>query len=250
MPNLYKSQGMKKYIRNEKDKLYERTGIEKNSRILITGRSGGGKTNALMEIIKESDGFFDHIFLIYKTEEPFYKFLQDSMIDTKNPELSSLSVYKNLDEFPYIEQFSDAEDMKKGKKEHYLIVFDDCVNEFSDKKYFLKFEKYFKYGRKKNLTIIFLTQSYFDTEIFFRKQMNYVILTRISSINDLKSIIREYSSLLTVDELLNIYNKMHKEYDGDLPFLLINLNAKNENNYISINLNNWLKFEEKEDENY
>ena len=72
MPNLYKTDLLKKYVSNERDLLYERTGIHKNSRILITGMSGGGKTSCLLQFIIESQGFFDHIFLTYKTSEPIY----------------------------------------------------------------------------------------------------------------------------------------------------------------------------------
>lgn len=241
MPNIYKSELMKKYIKNDRDVLHESTGVAKNSRILITGMSGGGKTNALIQFIGLANGFFSHIFLCYKTEEQLYTMLKNKLIDKQNPENSSLSLYKDLEEFPHIEQFIDAEQMEKGKDEHYLVVFDDCVNDTKASKHlYFKLEKYFKFGRKKNLTTVFLTQSYFDFDLFMRKQINYLILTKLNNKSDLKRIIREFGSFYTTEEIYAVYLQMLKDDPDGLPFLLLNLNSKSEEEYISINFNDWL----------
>ena len=63
MPNLYKSADMKKYVDNEKDPIVDKTGIKINSRSLICGLSGSGKTNALTQFIILCNGVFDKIYL-------------------------------------------------------------------------------------------------------------------------------------------------------------------------------------------
>jgi len=54
---------------------------------------------------------------------------------------------------------------------------------------------YFTYGRKKALTIIYLSQSFFDSDSFIRKQMSYRILLENKGKTDLYNVLREYGGL-------------------------------------------------------
>ena len=56
--------------------------IDKNSRILMIGASGTGKSNALLNFIEKSSGEFHKIIIcsFSTTDEPLYQFLQQ-----KNP---------------------------------------------------------------------------------------------------------------------------------------------------------------------
>jgi len=197
----------------EKDEQYEFTGISINTRILICGASGSGKSNALMNYLlltsEPKNGTFAHIFLVYKVEEPLYEFLKDKLKD-------KITLMKGLDKFPSVQEFPEK------NKEKYLCVFDDVVNDKS-KENIKKLNEYFAYSRKKNITCIFLTQSYFSTLKFLRENINYIILTSIKSTKDLKAICREYlQGDITVEKLKAMYEYATKE---QLNFLKIDMSA-------------------------
>lgn len=224
MPNLYKTKGIQKYLSKIKDEIYPTTGIKQCTRSLYCGLSGSGKTNALMQFIHASNGVFDKIFLCYKTDEPFYDFL----IHELKPD-GLIEVFKSVESFPNVDEFDDEATYvnRKEKPPRYLIIFDDCINDCKIGKNNQKMRNYFTYGRKKCLTIVFLSQSYFQTDKFFRDQMNYLILTSIASNKDLKTIVREYSlGGLTVDVILSAYQFIKEnDTDNNLDFLKIDLNG-------------------------
>lgn len=241
MPNLYKSAKMKKYLDDEPDEAIERTGMKEKTRSLLCGLSGSGKTNALMQYITACSGIFDKVYLCYKTDEPFYDFLIDEL---KKDDL--IAVYKSVESFPDVSEFGDASEYKRQKEKppKYLVIWDDCVQDV-DKKNLTKIKKYFTYGRKKGLTMMFLTQSYYSTDKFVRQQMNYLILTSIASNKDLKAILKEYSlGDLTVDHLLEAYRHI-KDNDktNDLDFMKIALDACPIDKKVSKNFHEYILFE-------
>jgi ABC-type lipoprotein export system ATPase subunit len=111
MPNLYKSAGMQKYLDNEKDPIENKTGIKINTRTLICGLSGSGKTNALTQFILLCNGVFDKLYLCYKTDEPFYEMLIDQL---KEDDL--IEVHRSLSSFPEVNDFEDAAAYKRRKE--------------------------------------------------------------------------------------------------------------------------------------
>ena len=61
MLNFYHTKQVKKYLPKTENPSFENTKIALNSRILIIGSSGAGKTNALLNYIMESPNTFSHI---------------------------------------------------------------------------------------------------------------------------------------------------------------------------------------------
>ena len=180
--NFYETESIKKRLPKTKDEQYEYTGIKIRTRNLLCGGSGTGKTNAIMNFIYLSSqpkkGTFKHIYLLYKTDEPLY----DDLIEKLG---KSISVFKEIKDIPDVMEFADQ------PKYEVLFIFDDVVNEkkASDIK---KIQDYYKIGRKKGITSFFLTQSYFQTDKFFRDNLNNILLLSIKSVKDLNRIIGEY----------------------------------------------------------
>ena len=228
--NIYKTKKLQKYLDNEIDNQKEYTGIGICKHILLCGSTGSGKTNALLNYLiltsKPRLGTFKHIFLCYKTQEPLYDFLRDEL---KN----NLSEYKNLEDFPSVDDFPEQTIDK------YLIIFDDCVND-KDKKSEKKINEYFTYARKKGITCLFLSQSYYDTLEFIRKNVSYVILCSIQSNNDLYRILSEYSiSDVNKKEMLKMYEyAVFKRKHDDMPFFKISRNETKDKKFSR----NWLDY--------
>ena len=216
--NFYELKDVKKHLPKTVDKQKEFTGMSVDSRILICGASGSGKTNALMNYIQKSGepakGTFKHIFLCFKTIEPLYSFLSDQLED-------DITTFRSLQEFPNCASFPDQNEKSKDK---YLLIFDDCINDDS-KADIKKINEFFAFGRKKSLTIMFLSQSYFKTAMFIRQNIGYVLLTSIASKKDLSRITKEYSfGDVTGDDISNLFDiATQKESESDMPFFKIDL---------------------------
>lgn len=184
--NFYELQGVKSLIDSGDDKQYQYTRMKINTRMLFAGASGTGKSNALLNYIyltsKPRDGTFRHIFIISKTGEALYEFLQSEM-------KGFVSIYKTLEELPSVKEFPD----KTKENYKWLVILDDCITD-KDKKNVKKMEEYFAFSRKKNITTIFLSQSYFQTPIFIRQNINYLVLTSIRGRKDLSRIMKEYET--------------------------------------------------------
>jgi len=215
--NHYKDEKIRKRLPNRNDEQLEFTGMKINKHFLIVGATGAGKTNCLYDYLlqtsKPAKGTFKHIFLCYKTSEPMYEELEEQLGS------KGISLYKSLSDFPTVNEFKDA--IEDDYKYNYLVIFDDCINE-KDKASYKKVNDFFTYGRKKNITICYLAQSFFDADTFIRKQMSYLLLLSIKGKTDLNNILREFSLGVSQQEMLRIFDyATEPEDEDDIPFLKI-----------------------------
>lgn len=213
--NFYKLKKVQKHMPQFKDEQKQYTGIPLQQHILATGKTGSGKSQALLNYILETSkapkGTFFKIFLVYKTYEPLYKYLEDEI------EKDKFQLCEGIDALPDIKTFADS---SETNKKQYLIIFDDCVND-KDTKSLKKIQPYYTFGRKKGITNFFLTQSFFQTDIFIRKQTSWLLLCGISGNQDLKSILRNYAiGDINVETMMKMYEYAKtKEDDDDVTFL-------------------------------
>ena len=232
--NYYKSNRIQKKLPKMKDEQFEYTGMRVNQHFLICGGTGTGKTNALysylLETSKPKNGTFKHIFVVYKTEEPLYEDLKEQLG-------KGISFYKSIADLPSVDEFQDA--IVNDFKHQYLVVFDDCVNQ-KDKLSYTKVNNYFTYGRKKGITICYLTQSFYAADGFIRKQMSYLLLLSIKGRTDLNNILREYGSLqCDPKELYRIFKTATEKHGDEMPLLKINCSQVDNNVKFS---RDWLEF--------
>ena len=134
---------------------------------MIIGDSGSGKTNALLNLIKEQDDI-DKIYLYAKDlSESKYEFLikncenvrikycndSNAFIDYSN---TMDGVYQNIDDY------------NPSRKRKILIVFDDMIADImSNEKFKGMIKELFIRCRKVNISLVFITQSY----LFVRKDV-------------------------------------------------------------------------------
>ena len=95
-------------------------------RILIIGGSGSGKTNALLNLIKEQDDI-DKIYLYAKDlSEPKYEFLikkrEDAGIKHFNDTEAFIECSNTMDDV-----YENIDDYNPSRKRKILIVFDDMI---------------------------------------------------------------------------------------------------------------------------
>ena len=102
-------------------------------RILIIGGSGSGKTNALLNLIKEQDDI-DKIYLYAKDlSEPKYEFLikkhEDVGIKHCNDPNAFIECSNTMDDV-----YQNMDDNNPSRKRKILIVFDDVIADIMSQK--------------------------------------------------------------------------------------------------------------------
>jgi ABC-type dipeptide/oligopeptide/nickel transport system ATPase component len=202
----------------DKNPNYEQHKIKLNSRIAVVGSSGSGKTNTVINLIKKFSGTFFQIIICTKdSDEPLYNLLREKMSEEE------LTIFEG--EIPDMSDYD--------KEQPRLIIFDDLVLE--GKKTQAKIAEWFIRSRKKSFTCCYISQSYFGIPSIIRKNINYLILKKISSIRDLNMIMKDYSLDLTKHQLLSMYKYATKS--GICDFLMVDIDADDENRF----RHNWLQ---------
>ena len=189
--------------------------------MLIIGPSGSGKTDVLLHLINNLHPI-DKMYLYAKDiHEPKYEFL----INKREQE-----GIKNLnDPKAFIEYSDDMDDVlddinnyNKNREKKVLIVFDDMIADIEYNKNFKRIIKELFYrARKINVSIIFITQSYFRALKYARLNSTHYILMKIGNKKELKSMAEEKSGHLDYKDFLKMYNYCTKE-----PYSFMTIDAR------------------------
>jgi len=175
--------------------------IDLNFRMGVIAQSGGGKTQFIMELIHRFSNTFEEIIVCLRNRaEPLYDLLA---------KLGGEQVKFYENEVPDIDLFKD--------KISRFVIFDDLINSKSLNE---NIKEYMLRGRKYNLSMAYLSQSFYAIPKFIRQQFNYLVIKKIGSDKDFKMIIREYSLGISIDDLFNLYKECTKD---KLHFLLLDL---------------------------
>ena len=178
--------------------------------MLIIGPSGSGKTNTLLHLIDKFHPI-DKIYLYAKdADEDKYQYLIN-----KREQVG----IKNLnDPHAFIKYSSDMNDVledinyNKKRDKKVLIIFDDMIADIMRSKKFKAIVKeLFIRCRKLNISIVFITQSYFRTPKDARLNSTHYILMKMGNKKELKRIAEENSGHRDFKDVLKIYNYCTKE---------------------------------------
>ena len=180
-------------------------------RILIIGSSGSGKTNALLNLIKEQDDI-DKIYLYGKDmSKPKYEFL------IKRRENAGIIHLKELKEFiecsnSMDDVFDDIDGYNLARKRKILIVFDDMIADIvTNKKFQAAVEELFIRCRKLNILFVFITQSYFSVPKDVRLNSTHYLITKIYNNKELQNIAINHSADIDYKDFTKIYRKCTNE---------------------------------------
>ena len=162
-------------------------------RILIIGSSGSGKTNALLNLINKQNDI-DKIYLYAKDlSEPKYEIL------IKKRENAGIKCLNDPNAF--IECFNTMDDVYKtndynpSRKREILIVFDDMIADIMTNKEFKAIiRELFIRCRKLNISLAFITQSYFSVPKDVRLNSKHYLIMKTNNKRELQNIAINHSS--------------------------------------------------------
>ena len=198
MENFYLKNEVKKHIYQSFNPNIHLHNFEVPFRALIIAPSGTGKSNFLCNLLKTfcvGKGTFDEIILFCKCgHEPLYEYLDEAS-------KGSIVVTEDLSKLPPINTLN--------KKTQKLYIFDDMVLEKNP-----LISEYFIRGRKMGVSLLFLTQSFYQTPKIIRQNTRYFIILKLSGARDLSMILKELSISKTKEDLLKMYEyATRKKFD-------------------------------------
>ena len=180
-------------------------------RMLIIGPSGSDKTNTLLHLINNEHPI-DKIYLYAKDiHEPKYEYLINKReqvgIRNLNDPHAFIEYSDNMNDV-----LNDINNYNKNRDKKVLIVIDDMITDIEYNKKFKRIIKEpFYRARKINVSIVFITQSYFRALKDARLNSTHYILMKIGNKKELKRIAEEKSGHLDYKDFLKIYNYCTRE---------------------------------------
>ena len=104
------------------------------------------------------------------------------------------------------------ENYNPGKKRKVLIVFDDMIADMiNNKKLNPIVTELFIRGRKLNMSIVFITQSYFKVPKDVRLNSKHVFIMKIHNKRELQQIALNHSSYIDFKDFMKIFKKYTAE---------------------------------------
>ena len=176
-------------------------------RILILGGSGSGKTNGLLNLI-DNQPDINKIYLYAK--DPYEKKYQYLIDKREKVGLNHFNDPKAFMEYSNDMQdvYKNIEDYNPIKKREVLIVFDDMFADMiNNNKLNPVVTEVFIRGRKLNISIVFITQSYFKVPKDVRLNSTHFCIMKIPNKRELQQIALNHSSDIGFKDFMNIYKK-------------------------------------------
>ena len=180
-------------------------------RILIIGSSGSGKTNALLNLINNQPDI-DKIYLYAK--DPYEKKFQYLINKHEEVGLDHFNNPKTFTEYSndMRDVYKNIEDYNLGKERKILIVFDDMIADvINNEKLNSIVTELFIRGRKLNISIAFITQSYFKVPKDVRLNSTHFFIMKILNKRELQQIALNHSSDIDFKDFMKIYKECTKE---------------------------------------
>jgi hypothetical protein len=165
-------------------------------RMCIVAPSGSGKTNFLINLLHlfscGDEGSFQSIFIITKNkDEPLYKWVESKC--------DRIVIKEGLHNTPPLDKFD--------KDANHLVVWDDLVLS----KDLSMVENYYIRARKLNVSVIFISQSYFRIPKIIRNNCSYLILLKLSGDREVNMILSENGLGVDKEQLLHMYQFATRE---------------------------------------
>lgn len=158
-------------------------------RMCIVAPSGSGKTNFLCNLIglfSRGKGTFQTISIITRNkDEPLYKWITSKS--------DQIVIKEGLSNTPQLDKYD--------KDFNHLLVWDDLVLS----KDLSMVENYYIRARKLNVSVIFISQSFFRIPKIIRNNCSYMVLLKLSGQREVNVILSEFGLGVTKEELIEIY---------------------------------------------
>lgn len=203
----------KKFLDTPENPNFEYHKLKIPFRLVCNAPSGSGKTTFILNLIHQfsrgKKGTFSTIHIITRNKnEPLYNFL--------TTEAPSIVIKEGLENTPQLDKFD--------KEENHLVIFDDLVLS----KNLDIVSNYYIRCRKMNVSVCFLSQSFFKIPPIIRSNCSYMVILKLGGNREVNMILSTFGLGVTKEQLTNIYQYATKEKFSPL---LIDMEAPPENRF-------------------
>ena len=180
-------------------------------RILIIGGSGSGKTKTLLNLINEQRDI-DKIYLYAKDlseskNEHLIKNRENAGIKHLNDSKAFIDCSNTMDDI-----YDNIDDYNFNRKRKILVVFDDMIADImTNKKFQSIIKELFIRCRKINISLVFITQSYFSVPKDVRLNSTHYLIMKINNKRELQNIAINHSADIDDKDFIKIYRECTKE---------------------------------------
>ena len=180
-------------------------------RILIIGGSGSGKTNELLNL-RENQPDIDKIYLYAKDSyEAKYQYLINKREGVGINDFNDLKTFIEYSNYMH-DVYKNIDEYNPNKENKILIVFDDMIADMiNNKKLNSIVTELFIRGRKLNISLVFIMQSYFKVPKDVRLNTTHFFIVRIPHKKELREIAINHSCDINTKDFTNIYRKCTAE---------------------------------------
>ena len=108
--------------------------------------------------------------------------------------------------------YENIDDYNPSRKRKVLIIFDDMIGDImSNKKFQAIIKELFIRCRKQNISLVFITQSYFSVPKDVRLNSTHYLIMKINNKRELQNIAINHSADIDYQDFIKIYRECTKE---------------------------------------
>ena len=165
----------------------------------------------MVNLINEQNNI-DKIYLYARDlSEPKYEYLikkrEDAGIKHLNNPNAFIKCSNTMDDV-----YENIHDYNPSRKRKMLIVFDDMIADImTNKKFQAIIKELFIRCRKVNISLVFITQSYFSVPKDVRLNSTHYLIMKINNRRELKNIATDHSADIDYQDFKKIYRECTKE---------------------------------------
>ena len=182
--------------------------------MLIIGPSGSGKTYALLNLIQKqnNDSPINKIYVYAKDlSEPKYQFLiekrDNAGIRNLNDRSAFIEYSDTMDDF-----YSNIDGYNPKRKRKNLTLLDDIIADIvTNKRFQTIIKELFIRCRKLNISLVFITQSYFGVQKDVRLNSTHYLIMKIHNKKELQQIAMDHSADIDYKDFVKMYRNCTNE---------------------------------------
>ena len=174
-------------------------------RVLIIRGSGSGETNALLNLINEQNDIDKSYLYARDISEPKYEYLikkrKDAGIKNLNDPNAFIQCFNSMDDVLKIFMII----IRAEEERSVLIDFDDMIaGIMTNKKFQAIIKELFIRCRKQNISLVFITQSYFSVPKDVRLNSRHYLIMKINNNRELQNISINHSADIDNNDFMKI----------------------------------------------
>ena len=173
-------------------------------RILIIGSSGSEKTNALINLINEQNDTDKTYLYARDLNKPKYEYLIKKLEDVGIKHVTNPNAFVECSN-TMDDVYQNIDDYNSGRRIKVLIVFDEMIADImNNKKFQAIIKELFIRCRKLNISLAFITQSYFSVPKDVRLNSTHYLIMKINNKRELQNIAVNHSADIDYKDFIKI----------------------------------------------